>query len=62
MIGDTSSESSLDNIPYVNPPVAAVPITAAVGAIPIKKKPVLRQVKAPAPKTLPPPGLEQRDR
>lgn len=57
MISDTSSESSIDNVPYLSSPSLAKP-----GTMTGKKKAVLRQVKTPVPRTLPPPGAEQRDR
>lgn len=58
MIADSSSESSVENLPYINPP--------PTGTLSAKRKPVLRQHnKGPAPRPMEPPAIvpmEQRDR
>jgi len=61
MIADSSSESSVENLPYINPPPPP-----PSGTMSAKKKPVLRQHnKGPAPRPMEPPMMvpvDQRDR
>lgn len=56
---DSSSESSVDNIPYINPPPPPPPS----GTLSAKRKPVLRQnMKGPAPRPKETAAVEQQDR